>query len=76
VVEDFGDAYAEIIATRPLGIWCTVVHQWMVWGSKLEIISLERMDNFSCITEHHLRSQYMYGKLTMDANLTVHSQSM
>ena len=23
------DAYAEIIATRPLGMWCTVVHQWM-----------------------------------------------
>ena len=23
------ETYAEIIATRPLGMWCTAVHQWM-----------------------------------------------
>jgi hypothetical protein len=34
------DAYAEIIATRPLGIWCTAVHQWMRWGLDLGYISL------------------------------------
>jgi len=32
------DAYAEIIATRPLGIWCTVLHQWMVVSSVTEYI--------------------------------------
>ena len=29
------DAYAEIIATRPLGKWCTIVHQWMRVGQDL-----------------------------------------
>jgi hypothetical protein len=32
------DAYAEIIATRPLGIWCTVVHQWMMVCAGVELV--------------------------------------
>ena len=32
------DAYAEIIATRPLGILCTVVHQWIVGSGIAEYI--------------------------------------
>jgi hypothetical protein len=63
------DAYAEIIATRPLGIWCTAVHQWMESSADPKFINNRQKDSPPQIQLHHgMASSVVYIARRVDGN--------